>query len=810
MKYTKPNFESSEKSDVSIEIFLKQNAYQIEYLSTVNAQILDYLRNMKEEDKTLYKDLIDSIDGQKKLSEDQMQAMKVLISKINNEVVKSTAKNSGEKELLEVLKSLKKSSAPDEVNNSKLNNLLSSINESLRENKSFNSYFKDFLDMSYLNKKEESRPSQSGDKKNSQSDWKSKISDYIKTAAAAAFGSIATFVTTRMGPMISKSFSTSMSWVKNTVTALGTKIKGINFSSISSAGTRLSGATTKFLGFIGKFGKVLGPVTLLLSTLSGLKAVYDGVKREFGDLKNDTKTTMEKLASIAAETGEAISLGMVSKENVTAAGDALASSASDVTDYTSKNAAGFWQKMKNNIYTTFSGGDFGKSNVDAAGSNSLAIIASKQNITKTDSKGKQFQFNVQENSLGDPSEKLGKNLFGRCYEAAANAIGKVDKEIYRSLGNAKYRESAYQFNLYAQSQEGQQKVQKVMPNPKEPNAGLMPGDIIVYNKNYRKGRKHGHIEIIGQDGSAYSDYKDPGASMYKQMLRENPKALSVYRLKGGDIIKAKPETTQGAGGGGGSTQSTKTSTDLDSKIFKAIGKNETNAPYKAAVDSNKGLTFGNFQFNSKTKPDAWKDLGFSDKQLKEINSGKYSMKDINDFLSKSKGLIDNIDKKQFKNLTANYENDKNNLFKNNKLDVSDVQVKAQMMDIYNQYGYQTFDKETVTKLRAMSKGDKVTPEAMKQWRLSTLEGKTNPADQMRRFKRIQDDVPKDFKSQNDIGNVAKKKAESVIEKSNEKPVASVVSQPQPAPRVQSSSGGKSVVTGIPNRNLFLVNMGFTR
>ena len=182
------------------------------------------------------------------------------------------------------------------------------------------------------------------------------------------------------------------------------------------------------------------------------------------------------------------------------------------------------------------------------------------------------------------------------------------------------------------------------------------------------------------------------------------------------------------------TASIKSNGSLADKAFSGIAVNEGSLknPSKLTKD-NVGYAVGLSQFNSSKNPNAWKKLGFSDGEIKAINSGNFDHNSVQARLSANSSKLAQMDMNQKDNLYSYV----NNFFSKSGLDVSDPNVYAQLMDIANQYG-EVFDGKTVEKLKNFSGGNKVTLSGIKSWRNTTLQASTasGRADQNRRFNNI--------------------------------------------------------------------------
>lgn len=134
---------------------------------------------------------------------------------------------------------------------------------------------------------------------------------------------------------------------------------------------------------------------------------------------------------------------------------------------------------------------------------------------------------------------------GKCYTGVWSTIKKsgVDLKV-----GGRDSESAADFARYAlTTEDGKKKLDQVVPTLGKNGQlqGVQPGDIIVYARGANgHSLKHGHIEILGADGSAYSDYKNNNATDFKSAIAKglvSAGRVRVFRLKGASGAGVIPE-----------------------------------------------------------------------------------------------------------------------------------------------------------------------------------------------------------------------------------------------------------------------------
>lgn len=669
------------------------------------------------------------------------------------------------------------------------------------------------------------------------------------------------------------------------------------------------GSATPNLEFVAKeskwakvtkgFGKALKPLKMLgrFAGFVGLaltaKDIYDNTVDEFFGKDSETKTMSEKIRNVITKTLSGfisdMTFGLLDSDSMKKAFDNVANTimsiGAKVGGSIANIAGSIWNGLKSllpdslksllpavpGVATLTQGAttlmDKGKEIYDKATGNNndntqkppsynkgfdIAATASTQGLNETYRNRGTFKFNVANNRMQGTQGNLKGNrtLYGKCYLAVGKVLAKYDPVMDKQLNN--YSESAYMFAEYAKTPEGRQHLIRVSASKDSPNLGIEPGDVIVYPKNYERdgGHKHGHIEIMGNDGNTYSDYTDVGATTLHRFAKQGDLDngfVKVFRLKGAS--QKLTEKQKKAVKNEQITPSTPTNPkNLSAKdrAIKGITQNETGGQkgvgYKIshAIANNSNFSFGNSQFDIGQRPDAWKRLGFNDKEIKRLqdigtkvralkgvqNLGADDKAFYNEMQRKMSGkndIIDQLDKEQNEGLYKNYLRDKNGGLKG--IDVSDPKVMAQMMDIYNQYGDAAFQdkkgsyKGDIAKLVKYSKGNKITVGALKQWRLDNT--KMDKTEQMRRYDTVNaqfegynpEDQQKD-KMANKTPTVAVKSKEIAKDVQNNKQTKETANTaPQQAPVVvqqaSNNTGQTSTppITGIMDENLILVNLG---
>ena len=141
-------------------------------------------------------------------------------------------------------------------------------------------------------------------------------------------------------------------------------------------------------------------------------------------------------------------------------------------------------------------------------------------------------------------ESIMKDGAGRCYNGVWNAMEKTGLGLNISSADSPM---AYQFINYAtNTQDGKKNLDRVVPKT---FSDLQAGDIIVYGSHQSDtGKEPGHIEVLGTDGSAYSDIKDQGAKQLKGSFKNGKiqdGKVQIFRLKGAGGIPStiNPITT---------------------------------------------------------------------------------------------------------------------------------------------------------------------------------------------------------------------------------------------------------------------------
>ena len=348
--------------------------------------------------------------------------------------------------------------------------------------------------------------------------------------------------------------------------------------------------------------------------------------------------------------------------------------------------------------------------------------------------------------------------FGSCYANSARVIAQFDPDL--DVTKTGDTTSAYQFNHFYDKY-GKAKLNKIQPNSSLPKSGLLPGDIVVYNKNYIPGHADGHIEIIGPNGDAHSDYTDPNAAMAQRFIKDKKYkdgTISVYRLKDAEkrldnITNKKATTTETKSANSSSMKIEKsdkitTSSKVEefkTKAYKAIEMNESDKPTEMTRDPQKGYNFGKAQFNSFGNPDSWKRINFNETEINKINNRDFSGTVSKEAISKR--LLDNaaeIAKMDEEHKTALYNKmleQKKSLFESQGIKIDDPMIQAQIMDINNQFGGNTLGKDSARYMRDNSKSkDKVDIHGIEWWKLNrTDQGDTESRkkDAKRRINNVQ-------------------------------------------------------------------------
>lgn len=326
--------------------------------------------------------------------------------------------------------------------------------------------------------------------------------------------------------------------------------------------------------------------------------------------------------------------------------------------------------------------------------------------------------------------------------------------------------SAYNFAEWADTEKGQSKLDRVTVGSKIQNGfiqGMLPGDIVVYAKNYEAGHEHGHIEIVGTDGNLYSDFKNDPKFALKYLEKGKVK---VYRLKGVSdkqsmltkksikkpLVNLQAQSSK-IGANTGTAQKTGTSTlkpsITDSKGFKqvafsALEKNESKDPTKLVADVGGGFNFGKSQFNSSVNPEAWKKLGFTDKQIQTVNSkgfktNKIQQKLIQDILLSKSKEISQLDEANKEDLFKRTLEQKKTLFESQGYSIKDPRVLGQIFDINNQGGKYLLNEDSADWMSKFSGSKEINLKGVMEWRKQRFrEGKVRLKNQENRFKNVND------------------------------------------------------------------------
>jgi hypothetical protein len=161
-------------------------------------------------------------------------------------------------------------------------------------------------------------------------------------------------------------------------------------------------------------------------------------------------------------------------------------------------------------------------NNSAPSSDAIRLAATAQNRNV---KGK-YSGNIQQILRG--GRACYSNVWGDIQDAKLS--GKINP-----TGGTHGQNYATDFAEWADTSAGQKKVSRVGVNPADKKKlGLQPGDIVVFQKGWYAGNKEGHIEIVGNDFSGYSDFKDTNLRLVRSNLS---KLQGVYRLKGSGVSK---------------------------------------------------------------------------------------------------------------------------------------------------------------------------------------------------------------------------------------------------------------------------------
>ena len=579
----------------------------------------------------------------------------------------------------------------------------------------------------------------------------------------------------------------STNFLSNSKTKLSTIGKDLG-SKLSTAKTTLKTGATALLKKGGKFIPVVGTALAVGFTL---KDVYDNAKEEFFGKDSQTKDMSTKIRNVITKTFSNfvsdLSFGLIDSKTIKDAIESFGNNLGDIANWIYEKASTILDLPKKVVKNTAktivdytpepiqkgfdwlvnkTSGGYNQSNSTSYTSSGGVPSTSAMNLAKT----------AQNRSINNKYTG-GKTVSiqditrgaGACYSSVWQDIKStgLDKQGIVPKGgtlnaNGQAQMSAYNFAEWANTEEGRSKLDRIQVGSKIVNGfveGMLPGDIVVYGKNYETGHKHGHIEIVGTDGNLYSDFKNKPD--FALTYLSQGKAV-VYRLKTTSQKQSKlvknPNQVQikkplvnlqanssSMGANMGTSQKTTTgafkpkindSTGLKQVMFQALEQNESKNPTKLVKDPNVGFNFGKSQFNSSTNPEAWKKLGFSKQEIANINSGNFDKNSVQQrLLSKSKEIAE-LDQKHKDALYSKVLEQKRTLFESQGLYIKDPKVLGQIFDINNQYGT-NLDKDSAKWMSKYSGSKEINLQGVMGWRKNRgHEGKIRPLDQKRRFDNI--------------------------------------------------------------------------
>lgn len=312
-----------------------------------------------------------------------------------------------------------------------------------------------------------------------------KLLSSLKNVFSSAFNDIVSFFKFGKDKAVNL-LGKSVEGGKALLTGIGGKVSGITTKVLTGASV-LAGKSADLmkLGFKGT-GKLLGPLSLGL-TANDMANGFNNTNKILG-LSEDTPASNMQILQSGALNAATLGGFLTTPENLQ-------------------------KKIEGGFDSFFQPSSIPDNATSSPKAFKLARISENRNVL-----GK-YSGNVQNILKGA----------GRCY---ANVWGNIvnaglSNEI-NPVGGTHNQLYATDFSEWAETAKGQAVLNKVGMNPKSKNLGLLPGDIIVFQKGWYEGNEAGHIEIVGTDGSGYSDFKDTNLNLVKSNLN---KIQGIYRLK---------------------------------------------------------------------------------------------------------------------------------------------------------------------------------------------------------------------------------------------------------------------------------------
>lgn len=806
-----------------LDILTKASLLEIESLKKSNQQA-DFQIKQDKQNYDKYNLYLNKVQNSQELTLDECKDASKTLDKI---LLSLNRTSSDEKSILSSLNVNMDRIASNEsttFERSEMKNLFMSIQSSLNENNMTNRSILDTLDMpDGISGKNDVNSTSNKDKSPMDSSFLNKVIG----GAALTYLALGLDQNKKTQPLVrgtayalpaaGKLLSTAGAYAVKTlepISAIFAKLnptiisKGLN--SLGSSGLMLAEGATKF-------SKMLGPFGIALTALLTVKDLVLGISEQFFGTDSDKKSTAEKVAGVTKKVvAGALSPFGMSEDFLSMIGKGTGERMSAFKENTSSLFSNIFEKGSEAGNPNGTGETAAYEGVNLAKANKFANISAEQEVV--DSSHNKQGFKAKDNKNYD--------ILHSCLANVALAMQKVDPKLYNEMGNmnrAREFNSWVKTNKYAQSQ-----IKQIMPDASKKNSGLLPGDIIVDTSTSAAG----HIEVIDSKYNANSYFQDPKAQSAVRKIKEGKAKngiISVYRFKGNDSYTPQETNNKNL------TPNSISKEQIIDAAYKGISKNElgSTSPTEMIKDPKyAGYNFGHSQFNSGNEK-AWKSIGFNDKEIKSIHSGdfsKLSKKDINARLKSKSKEIDELDKKHMLELYNQVKGygAKGGIFE--KLDISDPEVIAQLMDITNQYDpSNTFGPDTAGKLQEYSGGKKVTPEAFLKWRRQTAYGKAsidehkndkekNTDDGFRRYLNVKTETAR-FKMQaalpttkNSFGKFAEealKNGDTQFKSNKQEKVAYMPPQEQSAPTGNSgSSGGTTVRKSVDNNNLILIGMGY--